>query len=236
MKEKEEKKIEDGKEAGSAKERLLDAATDIFGMYGYEAATTRMIAREAGVNIAAIPYYFGGKEGLYHALIDHIVAMVQARIADVQEELAEQDLTGEGGCEKACVLFERLLEGVIQFMVGSPEALRLSRIILREQLYPSAAYEQIFTGFMKPILDSLTDLILIIVPDQTRRQAKLRAMAIMGQVVVFRVARETVVRALDMEGYSQDEMEEVKTTILEHTRAVLKGLREGQRETDEGQL
>ena len=52
-----------------AKERLLEAATDVFGRYGYEAATTRMIAKEAKVNIAAIPYYFNGKEGLYFAVI-----------------------------------------------------------------------------------------------------------------------------------------------------------------------
>jgi len=226
---KEKARPHDGKEAGSAKERLLEAATDIFGRYGYEAATTRMIAREAGVNIASIPYYFGGKEGLYHALIDQIVATVQARIADVLQELGEQDLSGEEGLEKAWALLERLLESLIQFMVGSPEAPRLSRIILREQLYPSAAYERIFKGFMESILDSLTDMILIIVPEQTRRQAKLRAMTIMGQVVVFRVARETMVRALDLEGYSADELEEVKSTILEHTRATMTGLRQGKK-------
>jgi hypothetical protein len=50
-------------------------------------------------------------------------------------------------------------------------------------------------------------------------------MAILGQIIVFRVARETMVRALDLEGYSPDELEEVRTTILEHTRATLAGLR-----------
>ncbi len=55
------------KNKAGAQERLLEAALDIFGRDGYEAATTRAIAKKAGVNIAAIPYYYNGKEGLYRA-------------------------------------------------------------------------------------------------------------------------------------------------------------------------
>ena len=46
-----------------AKERLVQAGIVVFGKHSYEAATTRMIAKKAGVNIAAIPYYYNGKGG-----------------------------------------------------------------------------------------------------------------------------------------------------------------------------
>ena len=45
--------------------RLLLAATGVFAESGYRAATTREIARRAGVNLAAIHYHFGDKAALY---------------------------------------------------------------------------------------------------------------------------------------------------------------------------
>lgn len=50
-----------------ARARLLDAALRLFGDRGFAATSTRDIAEEAGVNLAAIRYYFGDKQGLYRA-------------------------------------------------------------------------------------------------------------------------------------------------------------------------
>lgn len=207
-----------------SRERLLQAAIDVFGRYGYEGATTRMIAQRADTNIAAIPYYFEGKEGLYHAVIKHIVAMVDAQVVEVVREIHGTTASETFSREQALALLERLLDKIIVFMVGSPQAPRIARIILREQMYPSSAYELIFKGFMQSILDSLATLITAVSENSSRRTAMLRAMAIMGQIMAFRVARETIVRALDMEGYSQDEMEEIRHVIQEHTRNTLKAL------------
>jgi AcrR family transcriptional regulator len=210
-----------------AQERLLEAATDIFGRHGYDAATTRMIAGEAGVNIAAIPYYFEGKEGLYRAVINHIVGMVAGRLAESREEIARQSFTGPDAKEKAVTLLEQIVARLISFMIGSPQAPRVARIILREQMYPSAAYDIIFSGFMGSALDSMATLIMTISGDISRRKATLRAMSIVGQVLAFRVARETVVRALDITGYSPEETEEIREIIMEHTRCIIDGLTHG---------
>jgi AcrR family transcriptional regulator len=59
-----------GYEKGAlAREQLILHATRIFAAKGYAAAATREICQAAGVNIAAIHYYFGGKEGLYRAVL-----------------------------------------------------------------------------------------------------------------------------------------------------------------------
>ena len=59
--------------AGDPKQRLIEAGLEIFGMYNLEGATTRQLASRARVNQAAIPYYFGGKEGLYLAVVQYMV-------------------------------------------------------------------------------------------------------------------------------------------------------------------
>ncbi|HQR04415.1 MAG: TetR family transcriptional regulator [Proteobacteria bacterium] len=49
--------------------RILDAAERLFMEHGYEATSTRMVTRDAAVNLAAVNYYFGSKEGLMQAVL-----------------------------------------------------------------------------------------------------------------------------------------------------------------------
>ncbi|MFO7652151.1 MAG: TetR/AcrR family transcriptional regulator [bacterium] len=52
-----------------AKQRIRDAAVELFAHQSYAAVGTRDIAKKAGVNLAMINYYYGGKMGLLKALI-----------------------------------------------------------------------------------------------------------------------------------------------------------------------
>ena len=52
------------------KNHILDVAQKLFSKYGFDGATTRMISREAGVNLAMLNYYFGSKEGLFLAIFE----------------------------------------------------------------------------------------------------------------------------------------------------------------------
>lgn len=51
------------------KKRVLDAAVGLFNTKGYNGASIRAIADEAGVNVAIIAYYFGNKQGLLETLM-----------------------------------------------------------------------------------------------------------------------------------------------------------------------
>jgi AcrR family transcriptional regulator len=54
-------------DGAEARHRLLHTALRLFAQKGFAKTSTREIAREAEVNISAISYYFGDKEGLYAA-------------------------------------------------------------------------------------------------------------------------------------------------------------------------
>ncbi len=56
------------------REALLDAALLCFAKYGYEATSTRLVASMAGKNVSLISHHFGNKEGLYRAVIQHMLA------------------------------------------------------------------------------------------------------------------------------------------------------------------
>jgi AcrR family transcriptional regulator len=58
-------------DAQASRRALLDAASSLFDERGYQGATLRDIGERATVDPALIARYFGGKEGLYLAALEH---------------------------------------------------------------------------------------------------------------------------------------------------------------------
>ena len=204
-----------------AKERLIDAGVVVFGRYSYEGATTRMIAKKAGVNVATIPYYFNGKEGLYHAVVEHIIEKMQSIVWPTLEMTTERARRESLAPEEAASLVEGLLGKMVDFMVGTPEATQFARIVLREQLFPSSAYELIFNRMMLPLIGGVARLVSIATGKPLSDVMMIRALAFIGQVIAFRVAREAMVRVLDFEAYSAEETETIRRVVLEQTRGAI---------------
>jgi AcrR family transcriptional regulator len=75
----------------ASKQALLRAGLDVFSKYGYEAATTKMVAAEAGLNEQLITRYFGGKSGL---LLAALAAFVDEEANDYYP-LAAEDVEAE---------------------------------------------------------------------------------------------------------------------------------------------
>ena len=73
------------RDAERTREALLDAAQAEFAAKGLAGARVSEIAARAGVNKQLISYYFGGKEGLYQAIID--------RWHEQEEQLAEPGIS-----------------------------------------------------------------------------------------------------------------------------------------------
>ena len=57
------------KDPESMKARILAAARDVFGEYGFHGTTTRMIAKKVGIDISTLHYHWGDKKDLYEAVI-----------------------------------------------------------------------------------------------------------------------------------------------------------------------
>jgi AcrR family transcriptional regulator len=68
------------------KERILDTAESLFMEHGFEATGLRQITTDAGVNLAAVHYHFGGKEELFEAVLTRrLDPMNQERVALLDE-------------------------------------------------------------------------------------------------------------------------------------------------------
>ena len=66
--------------AADTRERLLLAGLTLFSQLGLEGVRTRQLSEAAGVNQSAIPYHFGGKEGVYAAVLEQTAQDIAARL------------------------------------------------------------------------------------------------------------------------------------------------------------
>lgn len=61
------------RDRSASEERLLAAGIEIFSKYGFNGATTKMIAKKADVNESLIGRYFDGKEGLLLSIVERFI-------------------------------------------------------------------------------------------------------------------------------------------------------------------
>ena len=78
----------------STHDRIISVAIKLFSKYGFEATTTRMIVKEAGVNLSAISFYFENKESLHRECLEFIAARANEYYAPAFAEAAELLLRG----------------------------------------------------------------------------------------------------------------------------------------------
>ena len=69
---------------------ILETAVRLFAEHGYADTTSKMICKEAGVNIAAVNYHFGSRDDLYRAVLDD----VHEHIVNVREMEAFMEAPG----------------------------------------------------------------------------------------------------------------------------------------------
>ena len=109
------------RDAAASRRAILDAAEELFSSRGYDAASLGEIGRRAGVSSALPAYFFGGKDGLYHAVLERLLAEREARLGPLAAGAAELlERTGE-----LRPALEALIEGYIDFLRERPALVRL---------------------------------------------------------------------------------------------------------------
>ena len=202
-------------DSNGPRNRLIHAGIRVFARYGFEGATTRQLANAAGVNQAAIPYYFGGKEKLYHAVVEHIVHQV----APPRMAAAEKCKDALANPETPHAVLAGLLTGILHSLVdliSAPEAIDYGRIIVREQMAPTAAFDILYDGMIRHVHATVSALVGRLIDATADAPGTiLRAHALLGQVFMFLAAREAILRRLETPALSPDALDEIRRLIAE---------------------
>ncbi len=209
-------------EKTDARQRLIEAALKVFGEHGFKGASTRAIAGEADANIAAIPYYFGGKEGLYLAVAGHIADQITARMGPALKAAAQLADDPATTPEQRRQTMLALADGFVSMLVGTEEAALWARFMVREQFDPTEAFDVLYDRVMGPSYVGIARLLgpLLGLPAESEI-LKLRIFAVVGQALVFRVARAAILRRLEWDAYTPERVHQIRAALRANIIAIM---------------
>lgn len=119
------------------RQAVLDAASRLFHMYGYNGTSVRAIATEAGINVALISYYFGGKKGLLEQLMEEFLKGYLTELESFLERQTEVSLTANSIVD--------LAEHLLNYQA---DHFYMARFVFREISLDSILTREIMTTYL----------------------------------------------------------------------------------------
>ena len=195
------------------RDKLVEAAGNVFAERGYHAATIREICRRAGANVAAVNYTFGDKMGLYTEVLRHSVRAAQsaAMKAALDSSLSPQDT----------------IRGVIRarLMTLCQEARPdwHIRLVLHEFSHPTQAMGRVVDEGMRPIYERLRKAVSEIIGlPPTHETTLLSVNSIVGQILFYMFSRPVLARLQPELKLTPDQLDRIADHIAELSLAYLK--------------
>lgn len=169
--------------------RILAAAEELFAQRGFAGTSVRDIARSAGVNGAMIHYYFGNKEGLYHAIIESAASTVRALLITATNTTRTLEET-----------LSQFVSGYARYIFSHPN---LARVLHRELLAGGA--------YLKQLMQPATNYKILreALSGASRRgemrkiDVDLAPISLMGMIIVFQLIQPVIPIAMDGSGYDE---------------------------------
>ncbi len=201
--------------------RLIEAAIEAFGAYGYDATSTRRLAEQAGTTLPSIQYYFGGKEGLYRAAVEHIAQSMNERMAPVAERVYAALESPKLRRADLLALLGEMLDAFVALMVGGAEDRdSRKRFLTRAELEGSAVLDTFRDSILRHVAQPSAALIgRLLDQPPTDEAVMLRTIAIVGQVSVF--CHFGARRALGWDKFTDERVRAVQGLVRQHAEAIL---------------
>jgi AcrR family transcriptional regulator len=188
-------------------------AIRVFAARGFDGARTRDIAEAAKTNLVSIAYYFGNKQGLYHAA----ALWVAARWAAHQEPLVRQarnSMARAGLTHRELVgILCTLLRDFVRLILGDFLPDCYGKFLEAAASGPAREFSIIDKG-LAPLRTVVAEAIAGLTGESAASPAtQVRALALIGSCVCFRRDRPAVLRALKWKQIGAKELKVIEMAI-----------------------
>ena len=130
---------------GETRERIIQAAKDVFAEQGFAGARVDEIASRAGVNKAALYYHIGDKQALYAEVLHDVIGATAARLS--------KDIAAQTDPEQKLRAYIRSFAAALD---ANPQ---MPRIMMREIASDGVNLPQVFFDDIALILQSVAGII-----------------------------------------------------------------------------
>mgnify|MGYP001813173799 FL=1 len=206
----------------SVKEKILDAAGDVCGRKGYKAATIRDICSAAGVNVASINYYFGGKEELYRTVVMDLISRTFVRYP------VDEGTDGQSSPQDRLRAF---IHGALRRLL-SPGGLSgypgKGQLVSRELADPSPFMDDMVNEFIRPTAAVLSAIVSELLGTGATIKDIMRCqISVIGQCFHYAMARPIVTRLVPMDFSDPSMIDELTDHITRFSLAGIESVRHG---------
>ncbi|MDB6084989.1 MAG: TetR family transcriptional regulator, partial [Gammaproteobacteria bacterium] len=203
--------------------RVMVSALKLFGLNGFEGASTRAIATDAGVNAPSVQYYFTSKEGLYLACVEGIIARLWSHVGGATaraQRLLDQRAGHAELIEAYCTIQERMLD----FVFSSRQPWHWVLIIVRGQagLGPDAGFRLMHKEISAKLM-AINSAIVGRLSGRPARAAetRIRTMTLNGQLFGFLFLRRSLLTSLGWDRFDDKRVDLIKRIIRKNTERLL---------------
>ena len=195
----------------ATRDRLLEAATQVFADCGLRKATVRDICARATCNVASVNYHFGSKDELY-------VATLRGAMA----KCFDQDLSLPEGDARVTLraAIQKLAAGIL---VARPATHQ--KLMMRELVEPSAALDRVVKEFMVPRFQMLRTAVAPFLGRVSARTLALHVLSVIAQLVYYRVAQPVALRMLGEKSLDEKLCAQIVTHVTEFSMRALEAAR-----------
>lgn len=203
------------------RQRILETALALFGAEGFDGASTRELAERAGVNLPAIQYYFGSKEGLYRAVVAHIAGQTESRLAPLASRISAELGAAQPARQEVLRLLCELLDLIVAMMLDDmpPDRQNRRRFFARMEFEPMATADVLHDCMITHILRPCAALVGRLVDRPADDEHVLmRTIALLGQAKGFNSCGAE--RMLGWDTLGESRVRAVQALLREHVAAI----------------
>ena len=200
--------------------KLIKTGTRLFAQFGYNGVSMRTLAAEAGVNLATVSYHFGGKPGLYQAILQEIIRIRDNIFPPAQEVLNRINKAGDDLAAKASVV-NWFMEMLVRGVHGRLENVWASIVISRELAHPSDLYPKLEQELFIPSFEALCALVEGVSPKDTEKaDIFISAYGLIAVVIKLLECHDLITKRLGWDSY-EDHLDTITAILKTRIRGFL---------------
>jgi AcrR family transcriptional regulator len=199
----------------STKVHLINAAGELAAELGFSNVSTRAVGELSGENIGSIHYHFGGKEGLFEAVVNEaIIDIKNFSTWKVIDSIDEKNASPE----QLSSVIRKIVHQRICTLFDPQKPRWHSQVIYQLLQIEGPLYELFAREVMNPDMEAMQKFFRIINPEMPDDEMVLHTLILDMPIIAHANYMPTILKLLNASSYSDDYLKKMENLLVRQTQ------------------
>lgn len=197
------------------RQKIIDSALKLYALKGIDGVPVRALTSDAGVNVAAVHYHFGGTEALAEAVFGELSERINAQRVEALEAITAD--AAQAGRRPAVSAIVQVFVAPYVGPDASTEGRLLAQLILKHRLSPSPMTERVVGKHFDPMAKKFVAALQAALPEIPPGLMFMRYMLMVSTVVLSLSDRGRTERLQRLAGKkaARQDMQPMETALVD---------------------